>query len=101
MDTPSAATAARPDRRPLRLWPGVALVVLLGAVRWGLPLLRSDQTGTGILVSLGCALGILLWWLLFSRAPWSERLGVPVVAAGVVWAVSHFVHPSIDRKSVV
>lgn len=97
MDTHPSATTQSAPRPPLRLWPGVAFVVLLGIARWVLPQVLPDQTGTGILVSLAGALGILLWWLLFSRAPWSERLGVPLIVAGVVWAVSRFVHPSITN----
>jgi outer membrane protein assembly factor BamB len=48
-----------------------------------------------LLGGLGAALVILLWWLLFSRAPWSERLGA--VALGVVGlaGTSRLVHESV------
>ena len=38
---------------------------------------------------------ILLWWLFFSRAPWSERLGVTVLMIVALFATSRLVHESI------
>ena len=39
---------------------------------------------------------ILLWWLFFSRAPWSERIGVLFVIAAAVIAIKPLVHASIS-----
>ena len=36
-----------------------------------------------------------LWWLFFSRAPWSERLGAIVLMVVAVFATQPFVHESI------
>ena len=41
------------------------------------------------------ALVILVWWLFFSRAPWSERLGVTVLMIVALAATSRLVHESI------
>ncbi|MGE0464807.1 MAG: PQQ-binding-like beta-propeller repeat protein, partial [Vicinamibacterales bacterium] len=54
--------------------------------------------GTGVLGLLGGALGVavaLVWWVLLSRAPWSERVAAVVVMAGVLAVAWRFVHPSI------
>ena len=44
----------------------------------------------------GAAL-ILVWWLFFSRAPWSERIGVLFVIAAAVIAIKPLVHASISN----
>jgi len=45
--------------------------------------------------AVGGGLVILLWWLFFSRAPWSERLGVIVLMIVALFATSRLVHESI------
>jgi outer membrane protein assembly factor BamB len=84
--------------RPLlRLWPGIALAILLVVVRYGLPLIAPEGELFSIPLVIfamlaGVVLGfaILLWWLFASRASWSERLGalaVTVVAWAATWLV--------------
>ena len=78
--------------KPLRLWPGIALALLIVALRFVVPpighwLLEADTALTvalvGLLGSLVAALLVLVWWLLFSRAPWRDRLlAVGLVAVG-------------------
>ena len=41
------------------------------------------------------AMAIVLWWLFFSRAPWTERLGVMLLIAVAMFATSQLAHPSI------
>jgi len=89
-------------RKPLRLWPGVLAAVLLLLFRFGLPAVapEAELFGMGIglfgfLASSICALAIVVWWMFFSRAPWSERLGAIVLMVVILWATSRLVHPSI------
>ena len=89
-------------RKPLRLWPGVAAAALLLLVRFGLPAALPEaeffglESGiVGIFGSIVGALAILSWWLLFSRAPWSERLGAIVLMVLALWATPRFLHESI------
>jgi outer membrane protein assembly factor BamB len=42
-----------------------------------------------------CALGILVWWVFFSRARWLERLGVIVLLVVAVAATRLIVHKSV------
>ncbi len=79
----------------LRLWPGVVLAVLIGFSAFVAPLLMPDPGAIGILGPAAGGLLIALWWLLFSRAPWVERLGAIAVAVGAMAAASRFVHISI------
>jgi outer membrane protein assembly factor BamB len=83
------------SRRPLRLWPGVVLVLVQLALVFGLPLVRPDAGGTALLAGVAGAAAVLLWWLLFSRAGWVARLAAPAVAAGALLIVRPFLHESI------
>ncbi len=88
--------------RPLRLWPGVALAVFAVLIRFGLPVALPDTTisgmDTGLVGLLGsviATLGVVVWWLFFSRAPWSERVGALAVMGVAVFATKAVAHPSI------
>jgi outer membrane protein assembly factor BamB len=78
----------------LRLWPGVAIAVLMVLIRLIAPLF-PDGTLLAVLGPLAGGVLILLWWLFLSRARWTERLGVLalVIVAGV--ATYLIIHPSI------
>lgn len=84
-----------PAERPLRLWPGVVLAVVLLLLRFVLPRLMPEALPTGVIGSVVCALAIVVWWLGFSRARWSDRLGALAVMALALWAASRFIHKSI------
>ena len=82
-------------RKPLRLWPGVVAAVLLVLVRFVVPIVVPEAGMVAVFGELIGGLAVLLWWLFFSRAPWSERLGAIVLMVVGVWATSHLVHKSI------
>ena len=70
--------------------------------RFGLPAALPEgqffgmDTGVlGLLGSVIATLGIIVWWLFFSRAPWSDRLGAVVVMVVAVVATKAIAHPSI------
>ena len=91
-------STARPTdvtARPLRLWPGVTVAILVVLLRFVLPVFMRDQIGTGVIAGAAGALLIVLWWLFFSRARWQERIGALVVMILVALAVRPFLHPSI------
>lgn len=82
-------------RKPLRLWPGVVAAVLLVLVRLVVPLVVPGAGGAAILGGLAGGLAVLVWWLFFSRAPWSERVGAIVLMVVALAATSRIVHQSI------
>ena len=91
----TTAQATEPtSRKPLRLWPGVAIAVLLVVVRL-MPVVFFEILPIAMMGAVVGALLILLWWLFFSRAPWSERLGVTVLLIVALAATSRLVHESI------
>jgi outer membrane protein assembly factor BamB len=84
-----------PARKPLRLWPGVVIVVLQWVVRFAVPALVPDATIIGLLGELVGGVAILLWWLFLSRAPWSDRLGAVGVMIVGLYATSRIIDKSI------
>jgi outer membrane protein assembly factor BamB len=82
-------------RKPLRLWPGVATVVVQWLLFIGVPLATPDYAVFGMLGGVAGGAIVLLWWLFFSRAPWVERIGAIVIMVVAVLAAYRFVHPSI------
>jgi outer membrane protein assembly factor BamB len=79
------------------LWPGI-LAVVLQWIGWFLVpvvLPMSEAPFIGLLAGLLGGLAILVWWLLFSRAPWLERIGAPVLIVLALILTKRVVHPSI------
>jgi outer membrane protein assembly factor BamB len=82
-------------RKPLRLWPGIAIAALIVAIGYVMPIVVPDQA---VLLFLGPVVGaalIILWWLLLSRARWYERVGAIVIIAAATILQRYVVHPSI------
>jgi len=81
----------------LRMWPGVVIVALIVLVRYVIPFFIPEADFSGVLVGVAGAALILVWWLFFSRAPWSERIGVLFVIAAAVIVIKPLVHASISN----
>src|SRR5688572_16396140 len=82
-----------PVRKPLRLWPAVALAILLVA-RYAVPVVFPQAAIPALLGGVGVVLAVILWWVFFSRAPWLERLGVPLLMVAALLAT----HPFLDKS---
>jgi outer membrane protein assembly factor BamB len=87
-------------RKPLRLWPGVAAAVLILLAMVGVPIVMPEFAIFGMLGGVVGGAAIVLWWLLFSRAPWFERIGAIVVMVVAVFATRQIVHPSIANAGM-
>ena len=85
----------RSDGPALRLWPGVTAAIVLIAARFVIPSIAPDTLLYGLIAGAVAALVILLWWLLFSRAPWAERLGALALMVLSVVLLYQFAHISI------
>jgi len=90
-----AQTGGPTPRKPLRLWPGVVAAVLLLLVRFVVPIVEPEAMPFGVIGGLVGGLAIVVWWVFFSRAPWSERLGAVVVMIIAMVATSRVIHVSI------
>jgi hypothetical protein len=93
MATPRAAAPF--PQKPLRLWPGVVMVVLQWLPWLVLPIVAPQALMYAVLAGAALGLAIVVWWLFFSRAPWLERLAPLVLMPLAVLATKSIVHPSI------
>jgi outer membrane protein assembly factor BamB len=82
-------------RTPLRLWPGVTAAALLGLFWFLIPRVVPGTFELALYGGLAAVLGVLLWWLLFSRAPWGERLGALALMAVGLAGTSRLVDESV------
>ena len=94
MNAPRFVQQAFP--KPLRLWPGVIAVVLGWLVMLFLPLVAPSLARFSILGGVAGGIAVVLWWLFFSRASWSERLGAVVLMVVATFAVSRLAHASLQ-----
>jgi len=88
--------------RPLRLWPAVAIVIAQAVIMYGVPAIAPDaepfSLPIGLLAVLGGVLGglaIVSWWVFFSRAHWSERVGAILLMIVAMIVTRLLVHASI------
>src|SRR5262245_47252680 len=70
-----AETGGGTRQKLLRVWPGVVIVILMWLIRFGLPVVAPDALLYTVFAGFVGGAAIVLWWLLFSRARWFERLG--------------------------
>jgi outer membrane protein assembly factor BamB len=88
-------TIEETPRKPLRLWPGVATVVLQWLALIVFTLFVPEGLVYGIIAGVVGGLLIAVWWLFFSRAPWVERLGALLLMPVAVIVATRIVHPTI------
>src|SRR5580700_10504336 len=82
-------------RKPLRLWPGVVIVTLQLLLRFAVPAIVPGALLVGVMaVPLG-GLAVIIWWLFFSRARWSERLGAIGLIVVALFVTRRFINVSI------
>jgi outer membrane protein assembly factor BamB len=82
-------------QRPLRLWPGVVIVVLQWLARFVVPIAMPDAMPYGVMGGMIGGLAIILWWVFFSRARWTERLGAVVLMIAALAGTRLILHESI------
>jgi outer membrane protein assembly factor BamB len=82
-------------RKPLRLWPGVLVAVIVVLLRFVVPVFVQDAAILGVLAAAAGLALIIVWWLFFSRSQWSERIAAIVLMVVATVATWFLVHPSI------
>lgn len=81
-------------QRLLRVWPGIAAIVLLLLSRFGIKAVIPgiDGFGKAMMASFVFTLLLIIWWAFFSRARWRERLaalGLIALALAGTWLLRH------------
>jgi len=89
-----AQTEEPTPRKPLRLWPGVVIVILQWLARFGIKAVVPGFQGFALGAQGGLigAVAVVLWWVFFSRAAWAERLGaigLMIASLGAAWRLRH------------
>jgi outer membrane protein assembly factor BamB len=82
-------------QKPLRVWPGAAAVAVQWLAWFGIPIVLPETGPYGIFVGLCAGLAVVAWWLFFSRAPWSERVGAIALMVVTIVATKRLVHESM------
>lgn len=102
LDREIVAHQSSPNQKPVRILPGLILAAMLVILRYLLPSLAPDaELGPfpipliGMLGGLLASVGILVWWLFFSRAGWRERVGAVLLIILTVVLTRMVVHESI------
>ena len=95
-----SASIESSSRTPLRLW----LAVLIVALQWLLRLiLPAIDPALGAQAMIAGALGwvlIVVWWLLFSRAHWLDRLLAVGLMLGGLFVTPRFLHESVAEAGM-
>jgi outer membrane protein assembly factor BamB len=81
----------------LRLWPGVAAVVVQWLAWFIVPYFLPDARLYGMLTGVIMGAAILVWWLFFSRATWLDRIGALALIVVSLIAIKRVVDPSIEN----
>ena len=90
----SAEGALTVEQAALRLWPGIVAAVAI-VIGLSLPAVMPAAGMGGVIGAMVGALIVLLWWLFFSRARWSERIGVLALLIAAWFATRPLLHASI------
>jgi outer membrane protein assembly factor BamB len=81
--------------KPLRLWPGIAVAIIQLLLIVIAPLVSDDGAMIALLGGAVASLLLIIWWMLFSRAPWLERIGAMLLVAAAVYVAKFTVHLSV------
>jgi len=82
-------------QKPLRVWPGVVIVLVQWAGRFVVPIVEPEALFFGVIGGFLGGLAIVVWWAFFSRAPGSERWGAIVLMAVALFATPYILHESV------
>lgn len=88
-------TSGSVQQKPLRLWPGLVIVILQWFVRFIIPILIPEAIAIAVFGGVLFGLAIAIWWLFFSRANKFDRWFAIVLMIVALVATSQILHKSI------
>ena len=87
-------------RKPLRLWPGITIVILQWLLWFVIPFFMPETLMIAVFSVLIGGLGILVWWAFFSRARIIERWGAILVMIIAMVAASFIIDETIAASQM-
>ena len=92
----NASNLEQAQKKQLRLWPGIVIIILQWLFRFVLPAIAPEATAIGVLGGVVGGFALVIWWLFFSRAPRFDRwMGIALMILALV-ATKQLLHQSID-----
>lgn len=89
-------STAKPERK-LRLWLGVVIVTLLWCIWYIMTVDFPDNFFRGYKgLKLG-AVAMIVWWVVFSDAPWRMRFIAAAAVSVLLGGVYYTIHPSLSN----
>jgi outer membrane protein assembly factor BamB len=89
------------QQKPLRLWPGVIIVILQWLIRFAVPIIKPEAVTIFVLGGMAGALLVVVWWAFFSRAPRIERWGAVVLMIVALVVTRPLIHRSLRLMPLV
>jgi outer membrane protein assembly factor BamB len=88
------------QQKPLRLLPGVIIVIIQWILRFGIPSVFHGDGATqlGVFAGLLGGLALIIWWAFFSRAPRLDRWGGAVLIIVSLLIAAQFLDKSISTS---
>ena len=88
------------QKRSVRLWPGVVIVILQWLIRFIIPIIEPDALAIGVFGGLLGGLAIVVWWLFFSRLSRFDRWSAFILIILSLGASSQFLDKSIATSNM-
>jgi outer membrane protein assembly factor BamB len=82
-------------QKPLRVWPGVVIVIIQILTRFIVPEIFPGLMAIGIMGGTFLGLFVAIWWLFFSRASWSDRILAAIVTVAALFATIKILDKSV------
>jgi len=83
------------QQKPIRLWPGVIIVILQWLIRFVIPVFIPGAIAFSVFGGILLGLAIVAWWAFFSRAPRFDRWFAIVLMIAALAATSQIIHKSM------
>lgn len=99
-DMTMAQTDVPTPQKPLRLWPGVVLTMILCLTWFVLPTVMPNQGMYWFFGTFIGALATFVWWAFFSRAPRFERWGAIALTILALYGTSLILHVSVAQAGM-
>lgn len=97
METAHNSADHSPEKQ-LRLWQGIAIVIIQWLVRFVLPAIFPDAVIYSMFGGIIFGLAIVIWWAFFSKAPRFERWTAIILMLIALAAASQFLDKSISTS---